>query len=67
MNDEDIASRCGIHGLIDTSKGCQKCYDSWPEEHKKVTRAQCKRQNWIGRVDVSTFNKKLRIPEENLI
>ena len=53
---------CGLFPNIETASECRKCFSFWPEKAKKIyTRAQCKRKNWIGKVDESIFNDKILI------
>jgi len=48
---------CSIHPLCETPQDCTACYKSWPnKEKKRYTRAQCKRRNWIGKVDCRCEN-----------
>ena len=52
--DKDITvGYCMLHPLIDNFKSCTLCYG----DNKTYTRAQCKKDNWVGRVDSNTVNK----------
>ena len=54
---------CKLNPNIDTIVGCNACYKNWPKDNTKYKRALCKRNNWIGDVDVSFVNENIVIHE----
>lgn len=46
---------CTLHE-VSLIADCINCFSKWPN-NKKFTRAQCKRQNWNGYVDVNKTNE----------
>jgi len=56
-----VEGYCSIHPQIMTPQQCQGCFKTWPKgQNKNYQRAQCKRKNWIGEVDVGCINRKPR-------
>jgi hypothetical protein len=41
---------------VSLNSDCYSCFKKWPKDNRKYTRAQCKRQNWNGYVDINRIN-----------
>ena len=51
----DNGGHCNLHPSIENYEDCFNCYKGWIDQ--KYTRAQCKRKNWVGRVDYNIVNE----------